>query len=154
MSKLKFDGAKHEIVLLSEDDREIGRWVAYNNVDSHASLRFIPNGTYVMKDTARSHPHRSDPNSPYGSYGILRFDVPHHVGIGVHSGRSLSKYLPGPQHPTMGCIRTTDQAMKAITEYIANDPLRTIEVKNNADYRAQKASALFSKSVFMGLAWA
>lgn len=54
----------------------------------------------------------------------------------------------------MGCIRTTDQAMKAITEYIANDPLRTIEVKNNADYRAQKASALFSKSVFMGLAWA
>ncbi|HEX5484435.1 MAG TPA: hypothetical protein VFX23_00420 [Limnobacter sp.] len=154
MSNLKFDGAKHEIALIGEDGREIGRWVAYNNVDSHASLRFIPNGTYAMKDTVHSHPHRPDPNGPYGSYGILRFDVPHHVGIGVHSGRALSKYLPGPLHPTMGCIRTTDQAMRAITLHIVNDPLRTIEVKSNADYSAKKASAMFSKSVFMGLAWA
>ncbi|MCQ8896779.1 hypothetical protein NQT62_10080 [Limnobacter humi] len=154
MSSLKFDGACHSLQLIDQQGNLVGDWVAYNNVDISAKLRFIPNGTYSFIDTQRPYPHKPDPNGPYGSYGILRFNVPHHAGIGVHSGRSASKRLPGPQHPTMGCIRTSDQAMHAISELIAEDPLTSIQINNNSDYRSIQATALFSTTTMKGLAWA
>lgn len=55
-------------------------------------------------------------NGPYDLYGIIRFNVPGHPGIGIHAGRTSTRYLPGPQHPTMGCIRTSDAAMLYITK--------------------------------------
>lgn len=61
----------------------VGTWTAYNNIDSHATIQpHIPDGTYAVVDTARPHPHAADPNGPYGSYGIVRFNVPGHVGVG------------------------------------------------------------------------
>ena len=66
-----------------------------------------------------------------GSYGILRFNVPGHPGIGVHSRRANAAHLPGPPHPTEGCIRTTDDAMRSISDVIRNDPLSTIDVIRN-----------------------
>jgi hypothetical protein len=106
MSKLKFNGTSHEISLLDSNDRVVGTWSAYNNIDSHAAIQpHLPNGSYRIQDTARPHSHAANPNGPYGSYGIIRFSVPGHVGVGVHSGRANACHLPGPQHPTMGCIR-------------------------------------------------
>lgn len=115
MSKLHFDGEKHQVSLIGKDGKTIGTWTAYNNIDSHATVKsHLPNGTYKIQDRFAPHRHVANPNGPYGSYGILRFDVPDHAGIGLHSGRANAKHLPGPQHPTMGCIRTSDEAMLAI----------------------------------------
>lgn len=138
MSKLKFDGALHQITLTNSSGAVVGTGPAYNNVDSHASLRpHLPNGNYVIRDSRRPHAHTANPNGPYGSYGIIRFDVPGHVGVGVHSGRATARHLPGPQHPTMGCIRTSDAAMKDIRDFMANDPLTTISVTGNSQHAAR-----------------
>ena len=130
-SKLIFDGKLHQISLVDIDGKTIGTWSAYNNVDTHATIRALKNQTYSVQDKLIPHHHKADTNGPYGSYGIIRFNVPGHPGIGVHSGRANAKHKPGPQHPTMGCIRTTDAAMQKITEHMRSQPLSTIEVKNN-----------------------
>jgi len=132
MSKLSFDGTAHTLTLQSDDGSTIKTWSAYNNVDSHATLRHINNGTYQIQDRSAPYPHTANPNGPYGSYGIIRFNVPGHPGIGVHSGRANSRHLPGPPHPTMGCIRTTDEAMKELKEHMSEHSLSTIEVRNNS----------------------
>lgn len=138
MSKLHFDGEKHQVSLVGKDGKTIGTWTAYNNVDSHATVKpHLPNGTYKIQDKSAPHRHAANPNGPYGSYGIIRFDVPGHAGIGLHSGRANAKHLPGPQHPTMGCIRTSDEAMLAIKDAIANDPLTVMEVAGNRQSQVQ-----------------
>lgn len=47
------------------------------------------------------------------------------------SGRMHARALPGPPHWTDGCIRTTDDAIQAISDRIEHDPLTTIEIRNN-----------------------
>ena len=140
MSKLVFDGSAHQISLMNSDGKVINTWPAYNNVDSHANLTHIQNRSYTVQDSLMSHRHASNANGAYGSYGIIRFDVPGHPGIGVHSGRADAKHLPGPQHPTMGCIRTSDGAMLAISNFMQTSPLTTIEVINNNASHAKLAT--------------
>ena len=77
------------------------------------------------------HAHPGDPNGPCGSHGIFRLTVPGHVEIGLYSGRANAAHQPGPPPPTMGSIRTTDDAMQSIATAVARDPLTTIEVTNN-----------------------
>lgn len=137
MSKLEFDGVRHRLRLVDRQGMVVGTWVAYNNIDSHAMIQpHIPNGSYVVRDASRLPPHAANPNGPYGSYGIIRFNVPGHVGVGVHSGRAHASHLPGPPHPTMGCIRTTDAAMKSIKDFMATDPLTVIVVSGNSQSSA------------------
>ncbi|MEX3958797.1 hypothetical protein [Trinickia sp. EG282A] len=140
MSKLKFDGVAHQITLIDSSGNTVGTWAAYNNVDSHATIRHILNGTYSVQDRTVPHRHVASANGPYGLHGIIRFNVPGHPGIGVHSGRANARHLPGPQHPTMGCIRTSDDAMSAISGLMSRDALTTIEVSNNSAVLAQAAS--------------
>jgi hypothetical protein len=140
MSKLIFDGSAHELSLIDSNGKKIGTWIAYNNVDSHASLTHIENRSYIPSDTIMPHYHAADPNSSYGSYGIIRFNVPGHSGIGIHSGRVNAKHTPGPQHPTKGCIRTTDEAMKTIRDTMSTSPLTEVEVKNNSGGLAKLAT--------------
>jgi hypothetical protein len=140
MSTMTFDGQTHQITLRNRAGAVTGTWPAFNNIDRHATLNHLPDGTYAFQDTIRPHPHPASPNGPYGSYGILRFNVPGHVGIGVHSGRADSAHLPGPQHPTEGCIRTTDAGMAAIAAAIRTDPLSTISVQNNSRIAAEHAA--------------
>lgn len=67
----------------------------------------------------------------YGTYGIIRIDVPGHSGIGVHSGRDgVTDGYGGSDwaYTTSGCIRTSDVAMKAITTTMKNDPLTRVDV--------------------------
>lgn len=140
MSRLIFNGNSHQISLVDDNGRTVGAWAAYNNVDSHATLDHVSNGTYIIRDRTVPHQHRADPNGPYGSHGIFRFIVPGHLGIGVHSGRANARHLPGPQHPTMGCIRTTDQAMAAIANAARTSPLTTIQVIHNSVPAARMAT--------------
>lgn len=86
-----------------------------------------------------------------GSYGIIRFNVPGHPGIGVHSGRANARHLPGPAHPTMGCIRTTDEAMKTLKGHITNHPLSTIEILNNSGPSAVGSTQRNENRVYQGV---
>ena len=131
MSKLKFDGVAHQVSLSDAAGNTVGTWAAYNNVDSHATIRHVENGNYTVQDRTAPHPHTASANGPYGLHGIIRFNVTGHPGIGVHAGRANARHLPGPQHPTMGCIRTSDDAMSAIRGLMARDALTAVEVTNN-----------------------
>ena len=61
------------------------------------------------------------------------FKVPNRPGMGVHSGRKDSCDAAercGYKHATLGCIRTTDDAMKEIKDlHDGGDTLTSIEVK-------------------------
>ena len=140
MSSLVFNGATHQISLNDAHGNPVGTWSAYNNVDSHATLTHLQNRNYTVQDTTTPHRHAANANGPYGSHGIVRFNVPGHPGIGVHSGRANARHLPGPAHPTMGCIRTTDAAMAAIANYIRTSPLTSVQVTHNSAPRAQHAT--------------
>lgn len=148
MSRLVFDGTAHMLTLYADDGRRIGGpWPANNVVDRKATLRFVPNGDYTIDDPSRPFKHGravdhggvpvDSTDGAYGPCGIIRihpFDVgkTHHAGIGIHSGRARKGAW---NHPTMGCIRTTDEAMKAISQSMAKDPLKSITVRNNHDQR-------------------
>lgn len=140
MSILKFDGKTHQLSLVNKDGSVLGSWAAYNNTDSHATIRYVKDGTYSILDKTEPRRHKADANGPYGLYGIIRFEVPGHPGIGVHSGRAKARHLPGPEHPTMGCIRTTDTAMLTIKTVMRGDSLLTIDVENNTAVSAYHAS--------------
>ncbi|MEM5435498.1 hypothetical protein [Paraburkholderia diazotrophica] len=140
MSSLRFDGRTHQIALSDSAGNTTGSWAAYNNVDSHATIRHIQNGVYTIQDRVIPHPHAPSANGPYGLHGIVRFNAPGHPGIGVHSGRANARHSPGPQHATMGCIRTNDDAMSAISSLMRTDALTTIEVVSNDSVSAHTAS--------------
>lgn len=140
MSRLLFDGRTHQLSLIGDSGVIVGTWPAYNNVDSHATLTHLQNRTYAVQDQAAPRRHVANANGPYGLHGIVRFNVPGHSGIGVHSGRADARHLPGPAHPTMGCIRTTDEAMRTISASMATARLITIEVANNSAPLARAAT--------------
>jgi hypothetical protein len=140
VAKLIFNGNSHQITLVDERGEIVGTWAAYNNVDRHATLTHIQNGSYAVTDRLAPRLHRPSADGPYGLHGIVRFNVPGHPGIGVHSGRANARNLPGPAHPTMGCIRTSDEAMMAIATSMSNAPLTTVEVVNNSSPLARAAS--------------
>lgn len=150
MSDLIYDGQRRTLTLVDRNGNVVGSWQANNRVDSHATLRGVPNGTYRMLDRRASHRHggsdrqgipRDSAMGEYGTYGIVRMnDFPAdgrtHAGVGIHSGRlnvpdRSATRGTGPDHVTQGCIRTTDEAMRVITQTIGTDPLNTTTVRNN-----------------------
>jgi hypothetical protein len=146
MSKLVFNGTTHTVQLVDKNGNVVGEWPAYNNIDSAAVTakfgghKHLDNGTFTTVDKNKAHPHEPDPNGPYGSHGIVRFDYPGHEGIGLHSGRTAATHMPGAQHATKGCIRTTDDAMNQITTTMGTDPVLTFEVRDNNATAAQHRS--------------
>jgi RHS repeat-associated protein len=82
------------------------------NFTAQSSSRAWPDGTYSPSHY-NAHP-ESGPTGPYGSNGIIVFNVPGRSGMGLHSGRS------GPNSPTLGCVRTTDDA----TGYLVDRTLK------------------------------
>jgi hypothetical protein len=136
MSTLIFDGSGHTLTLLDSRGHEVGDWHANNVVDQRATLRFVPNRTYAIIDHVGPHRHGGvddSLNGKYGRFGIIRLqdfaaDGHDHRGVGVHSGRADKG---GADHPTMGCIRTTDTAMEAIVQHMSSDALLSITVQNN-----------------------
>ena len=148
MSTLFYDGQSHQLTMMGADGRAIRTWTAYNNTDRRATLRHVANGTYRFIDATAPKPHEpATPNSSYGSYGIMRFDVPGHSGVGVHSGQASNSHLPGPPHPTMGCVRTTDAAMGVIVATVGSDPLTTITIVNNTQHMALHGTVVHASHV-------
>lgn len=140
VAKLVFNGHTHQITLISDAGEVVGTWIAYNNVDRHATLTHVRNGSYAVTDRRAPRHHTPNANGPYGSHGIIRFEVPGHPGIGVHSGRATARNIPGPAHATMGCIRTSDEAMQAIAATMGASPLTRIEIVENSAPTARAAS--------------
>lgn len=138
MSTLVFDGTSHTLTLRDSRGNNVGHWHANNVVDRRATLRYVPNRTFTIIDRSAPHRHNAHEdslNGPYGRFGIIRLhqfavDGRNHSGVGVHSGRAATG---GADHATMGCIRTTDAAMHAISGHISGDPLTEITVQNNRD---------------------
>src|SRR4030081_2592748 len=134
MSSLDFDRTNSRLTLLDRTGApNAGPFVAHNNVDSHSKGPW-PEGTFAYQ-TYLAHAEVADPDSEYGKFGILIFSVPNRVGMGVHSGREdipdgLGRV--GPQHCTLGCIRTTDEAMQAILAAIDGQSMTSITIRSAA----------------------
>ena len=111
MAYLRFQRMIHTLELFDQSGNSLGSWDAYNNVDSH-SRGIWPDGQYAFSYWV---PHKGlGVDSAYGTHGIYVFQVPGRDGMGVHAGRKTVGKLKGPQHPTMGCVRTTEDAMTLI----------------------------------------
>src|ERR1700722_803563 len=122
LSSMTFNRANGSLTLYDKDGNVVAVCTAANNT-TRSSNGPWPNGTYPFS-SHNNHP--PDPNGPYGSYGIDVFDVPGRTGMGVHSGRANSG---GPSHPTLGCVRTTDDCMKQITDWQTHDPMTDITIQ-------------------------
>ena len=143
MSTLTFDGTAHTLTLRDSAGDPVSSGTANNRTDSHATLQFVSNGTYNVLTQSAPRRHSGDKdslNGEYGTFGIVVFDVPGHVGVGVHAGRLHKPDLTpqramGPNHVTQGCIRTTEEMMGTITTLMREDPLISVVVVNNRKQR-------------------
>ncbi|WP_328514826.1 RHS repeat-associated core domain-containing protein, partial [Ralstonia solanacearum] len=125
LSSVTYDGQAHTITIRDNGGNIVGTFPANNNTTTTSNGPW-PNGAFPYNN---SNPHpESGANGPYGSHGILVFNVPGRTGMGLHSGRANS----GAQnHPTLGCIRTTDAAMGFVRNLITTDPVTSMTVINN-----------------------
>jgi hypothetical protein len=107
---------------------EIARWPAHNNVAS-TSEGVWKKGVYRWSHY-NLHPEAglmpASLNTAYGGTGIHVFIVPGRSGMGVHAGRSMDPSRAGGK--TLGCIRTSTEAMLKINAVHAEDPLSHIAV--------------------------
>jgi RHS repeat-associated protein len=127
LSSLVFDPSAGTLTLISGSGEQIGSWDAGNEVVT--GTQPWPAGTHAFS-WHNPHP-ESGPNDNFGSYGNFIFDVPGRTGMGVHSGRANDR---GVNHPTNGCIRTTDQATSTIwNTHYGGDPLTQMEVIEGGD---------------------
>lgn len=144
MSTLVFDEtAPPPLTLPEAKGRQVGQWHVDNVVDHRATLRFVPNRTYSIIDQAHSHNHGGTAdtlNGTYGRFGILGLEDftavgTIHCGVGIHAGRADQGGADqgGADHATMGCIRTSDEAMAAIVVHILGVPIVSITVPGNHD---------------------
>lgn len=110
-TNLAFSRSAGTVTATNQNGTVIGAYPA-GNLTARSSKGPWPDGTYLPSHY-NAHP-ESGPDGPYGSNGIIVFDVPDRSGMGLHSGRK------GPNSPTLGCVRTNDDAM----EYLVDRTLR------------------------------
>ena len=116
MSHLVFSRLIDSLELFDAKGLRLGQWQAANNVAS-TSNGIWPDGRYDF-DYWKDHP-ESGIDGAYGTKGIFIFKVHGRVGMGVHAGRKNvadGKKRKGPQHATLGCVRTTEEAMAKIKQ--------------------------------------
>jgi len=122
------------LVLLDGNGILVGVYPAGNSTCQkckNSSPPYNP-GTYAA-GPYHPHPESADPNGPFGLRGIFLFPSPGCKGCGVHAGRrgrSTKAGQSGPQFPKLGCIRTTDEAIKKILDLTnGGDPLKRLYVR-------------------------
>lgn len=128
LATLTFNREAGTLVLTNNSGQVVGTYNASNNASSNSNGQF-PTGTANFLYHV-AHP-ESDANGAYGSHGNMVFDVEGRTGMGVHSGRADScdgANRCGYEHATMGCIRTTDEAMQEIMNTHGTDPITQITV--------------------------
>lgn len=108
------------MIYIYVDGIQMDSYSAGNNVASNATGNWT-NGTYNMMDTTGTYNHTSGDtfSGSYGINGIYRADPfydasgCYRTGMGLHAGRDGNV-----DYPTMGCIRTTEEAMNSLQDYI------------------------------------
>jgi hypothetical protein len=103
------------------------KFTAYNNAASNSNGKW-PKGTFKY-ERPTTHPDDGE-DSAYGSHGNYIFTVPDRTDMGIHSGRKNKEDKAGrkgPQHATMGCIRTTDEGVAALAKVVKKDFVLTVE---------------------------
>ncbi len=151
MSFLVFKRSEKKLYLLSKPYRKIhenyvkytnviGKWPAHNEVDSSSNGKW-PDGTYPYE---RYNPHLevdelTCKSTAYGCNGNRMFTVEGRKSMGIHAGRidGVSDRSGKPYNVkdglgmmvTMGCIRTTDQAMEIINKKHDTDKITHVIVK-------------------------
>jgi hypothetical protein len=128
MSNLTFNRRTGTLTATHSNGASAGAWRAANNVDSHSAGHWPP-GRFGFAWYDRSV--ADGPNGSYGAYGILTFGVKGRTGMGIHSGEATrpdGMGRTGIYHCTMGCIRTTNDAMNALVSLHATDPIQTLTV--------------------------
>jgi hypothetical protein len=154
MSYLIYNGVHHTIELTDKSGKSKGKWTAFNNIDSkfatthYHGLPHLRDGVYAVLDGKSPHRHHHDyANGSFGSYGIIRFNYPGHPGVGVHSGRVHAAQMPGAQHATHGCVRTTNHAMALIKHHMSSDPITNIRIQGNSVISAQRGIKLHGATI-------
>lgn len=110
---LVFDRAAELLHILSA--RGCTAWAAANNADS-TSRGTWPTGIFQPQRIIAVGGEDGELSGAYGPW-FLRYDVPGRVGMGIHAGRQEKRDLAGrkgPWHATLGCIRTSAEAMAEI----------------------------------------
>ena len=139
MSTATFDGQTHTLTIRNKAGMVVATGKANNRTANAATLHYVPTGSYTVLDRSAAYLHgpaQDALNGEYGTFGIIRFNVAKHGGIGIHAGRQSTpdltpKRAVGPDHVTMGCIRTDEATMKALTDLMKVDPLESVVVVNN-----------------------
>ena len=153
-SDLVYDAQAHTLTLYTNEGNKVGTWHASNNVASTAKFNNgqktgpLPNGKYRMADKSSPHMHpgqkdkndghmADSPKGEYGKNGDFRLEksaVNPDGGVAVHAGREDvpdATGRTGADHATMGCVRTTGEAMDAISSTTKSDPLQSLTVQNS-----------------------
>ena len=125
LSSAIYDGQSHTLTIIGKDGTVIGVYPA-NNRTTRSSNGPWPNGTYPYSHY-NAHP-ESNAKGPFGENGISVFDVPGRSGMGIHAGRANRA---GPNYPTLGCVRTTDEATAFIRALQKYDPVTSLKVVHN-----------------------
>jgi hypothetical protein len=112
----------------------LGHWKAHNEVTT-GSKGCWPTGVY---EWSHYNPHSKEPgfgpgcfSTSNGCLGIHVFKVDDRSGMGVHAGRQKNDWREPEARlggRTLGCIRTSEQAMYRINSTHNSDPLRAIVV--------------------------
>ena len=129
MAALHWDRATGRLFLLNDKLQPVGGpWPAGNFVDSRSNGPWPP-GTFRF-DTWQNHP-GDGPDSPFGTRGVALFLVAGRDGMGIHAGKASTPDALGRvgiAHCTFGCIRTTEEAMAAIVQAHAANPIAELTV--------------------------
>lgn len=126
LGSLIFNKNNGTVTAYDDNGNKTGTFPAGNNVVAGATQ--WPEGTFDY-DYHTPHP-ESGVNDAYGSHGNFVFKVPGHTGMGVHAGRANRG---GPKHKTNGCIRSTDDATRAIETLHQTSPLKKLTVLDIQD---------------------
>ncbi|HAZ61216.1 MAG TPA: hypothetical protein DCY89_06565, partial [Gammaproteobacteria bacterium] len=127
LADLHFNAATRTLTLTSASGAESSH-PAFNNAAS-TSRGPWPVGVFPY-ERYNLHPTRTA-GSDTGT-DFIGFTVPNREFMGIHAGRQGACDLAnrcGGEHATLGCIRTTPEAMDAIRRlHFGGDPIRTLTV--------------------------
>jgi RHS repeat-associated protein len=127
LSYITYDEKTHSLKFYNKCGELVGSWIASNRAgyrDAKGRWQWKPTPWKLGRNDwshYNSHP-GLDVNSKFGTQGVHVFDIGDKGarGVGIHAGR---KDKLGWKHATEGCIRTTEDAMKALNKLHRDDPI-------------------------------
>lgn len=127
---ITFNSVHNKLICVGEKQTTFALYGAANNADS-TSKGSWPVGVYKIDTLIRVTGEDAESNGKYGRWFLRANDFAPRTGMGIHAGRRTKTDLAGRHsfnHATMGCIRTTDEAMQYIADHNDSDPVTKIVV--------------------------